>query len=398
MMNLRFFSLFGLSVLGLSFLLGNARPAQAAVTPGALVKGSGPSVYYVSEEGTRYAFPDLATYASWYADFSAVQLITDTELAQMRLGGLVTMRPGVRMVKIQTDPRVYAVARGGVLRWVQTEALAEALYGTRWNEEITDIPDAFFTNYRIDAPITDASVYVPANERAAITTIDLDRRARQPAPVSPLPPPTPPQPPTSTPPTPTPPPAPPAVTIEGQLDILSAGPYRPGDVVTILASVRRGFVDRISLSHGTGTALAQCATNPCRTDFTIPAARVTSTIPLRAVFSVGEGETRVATTATRELVVLPSQVSNDIQILRQAEVMYGASRVIRVEVGFNLEARVIRLMMDDTLLKECTATQTCESYETEVAPGGTVHTLYAIVTDRDYRSVYSPISTFRVVQ
>ncbi len=65
------------------------------------------------------------------------------------LGGNVTYRPGAKLVKIQTDPRVYAVDSNGTLRLMITPAIAEKYYGTNWNKKVEDIPDAFFTNYKI---------------------------------------------------------------------------------------------------------------------------------------------------------------------------------------------------------------------------------------------------------
>lgn len=403
MMNLRTLFL-GVGALSLALVLGNAPSTHAAtLTSGSLIKASGPAVYYFSENGTRYAFPDLSTYSSWYSDFSAVQTITDSELAQVPFGGLVTIRPGSRMVKIQTDPRVYAVARGGVLRWVQTEELARTLYGETWNRNVSDVPDAFFTNYRIQSEIVQSSDFSASSEQSAAATIDADVRARATittptAPVATSTPVTPVA--TTTPATPTSTPATPASTtaFDGRVDILSSGPYSPGDIVTVLGSVTRGFVDHISLSYGTSTALARCTTSPCRADLTIPNTRTTSTIPLRAVFSTGEGATLVTTTATKDLVILPNRISSEIRILRQSQVLYGASRVIRVELDPSLEARQIKLYMDDVMIKECTNTQSCESYENETSRGGTTHVLYAVVTDRDYRFVYSELSTFQVVQ
>jgi hypothetical protein len=403
MMNLRTL-LLGVGALSLALVLGHAPSVQAAtLTNGSLVKASGPAVYYFSENATRYAFPDLSTYNSWYPDFSAVQTITDSELAQIPFGGLVTIRPGSRMVKIQTDPRVYAVARGGVLRWVQTEELARALYGDAWNRNVSDVPDAFFTNYRIQNEIVQSTDFSASSEQSAAATIDADVRARTTvttptAPVATSTPVTPVT--TSTPTTPATPTSTPTSTVafDGRVDILSSGPYSPGAIVTVLGSVTRGYVDHISLSYGTSTALARCTTSPCRADLTVPNVRTTSTIPLRAVFSTGEGETLVSTTATKDLIILPNRISSEIRILRQSQVLYGASRVIRVELDSSLEARQIHLYMDEVLIKECTGTQSCESYENETSPGGTTHTLYAVVTDRDYRFVYSELSTFQVVQ
>lgn len=139
-----------------------------------LVKASGPAVYYSAENGKRYVFPNPKTYATWYGDFSGVQTITDGELAAMPLGGNVTYRPGVRMVKITTDPKVYAVDRGGALRWVTSEAVAAALYGPNWNTQIDDVSDALFVSYHQGVPISATADFNPATVRAAAATISSD--------------------------------------------------------------------------------------------------------------------------------------------------------------------------------------------------------------------------------
>jgi hypothetical protein len=126
---------------------------------GTLIKGpSLPAVYYCGANGKRYVFPNEHTFHTWFEDFSTVTTLTDAELAAIPLGGNVTYKPGVRMVKIQTDPKVYAIARGGLLRWVQTEAVAAALYGADWNRKIDDVSDAFFVNYTMGDPISEASL------------------------------------------------------------------------------------------------------------------------------------------------------------------------------------------------------------------------------------------------
>jgi hypothetical protein len=132
-----------------------APPANTTVhcTAGTLIKGSLSAVYYCGADGKRYVFVNEKVFLSWYADFSTVQIIPDQTLAQIVLGGNITYRPGVKLVKIMSDPKVYAVARGGVLRWVTTEALAKQLYGANWNKMIDYIPDAFFVDYKIGSPI-----------------------------------------------------------------------------------------------------------------------------------------------------------------------------------------------------------------------------------------------------
>lgn len=150
----------------------------AATTPGAVAAGTlvktaeSAAVYYVGADGKRHAFPNEKIYRSWYADFSSVQTISADVMASLPLGANVTYRPGVRMVKFQTLPKVYAIARGGELRWVQTEALATALYGTGWQTAIDDLSDAFVANYRFGADIATAADYSPSAATAETTTID----------------------------------------------------------------------------------------------------------------------------------------------------------------------------------------------------------------------------------
>ncbi|HTK05134.1 MAG TPA: hypothetical protein VL500_06110 [Candidatus Eisenbacteria bacterium] len=128
--------------------------STSACIDGLRIKGlSNPAVYYCGRDGKRHAFPNQKIHASWYADFNGVTTVSDATLASISLGASVTYRPGVRMLKIQTDPKVYAVAKGGELRWVQTEASAAALYGADWNMKIDDISDAFFTDYHVGDPV-----------------------------------------------------------------------------------------------------------------------------------------------------------------------------------------------------------------------------------------------------
>lgn len=155
--------------------------SRAAVTtafaPGDLIKGSGDTVYYFAEDGHRYVFPNAKTYFTWYVDFSTVKQIPDGLLSTMPLGrSNVTYRPGVKMVKITTDPKVYVVDRGGVLRHVSSESLAQTLYGLNWKNKIEDVPDPFFINYKVGTPIQTASDYSPSGVMTLTTTIAQDKQ------------------------------------------------------------------------------------------------------------------------------------------------------------------------------------------------------------------------------
>ncbi len=159
--------------IGLSALL--APLSASAAASGSLVKASLPAVYYVGADGKRYVFPNEKTYKTWYSDFSQVQVITDAELAAMAIGGNVTYKPGVKMVKITTDPKVYAVDAHGTLRWVTSEAVAVTLYGASWNQMIEDVPDAFFTNYTIGSDVASASAFSPSGVSTAAASINVDK-------------------------------------------------------------------------------------------------------------------------------------------------------------------------------------------------------------------------------
>ena len=133
------------------------------------------TIYYVTAEGNRYVFPNGKAYKTWFIDFTDAVTISEEELMAMPLAGNVRYRPGVLMVKIQTDPKVYAVTQNGVLRWIKTEQLAKKFYGENWNILVDDIPDSFFTNYTIGEEIDDESDYDADEEINNTDTIEGNR-------------------------------------------------------------------------------------------------------------------------------------------------------------------------------------------------------------------------------
>ncbi|MFH1430151.1 MAG: hypothetical protein ABIG71_01340 [Candidatus Uhrbacteria bacterium] len=161
--------------MGLSLLVAPLAASAADLTAGTLIKGSLPAVYYYAADGKRYVFPNEKTYKTWYADFSTVTTVTDAELAAVTIGGNATYKPGVQMVKITTDPKVYAVDAGGALRHVATEAVASALYGAGWAASVHDVPDAFFVNYTIGSAVNAAADFDKAAASAAATSIGVDK-------------------------------------------------------------------------------------------------------------------------------------------------------------------------------------------------------------------------------
>jgi len=130
------------------------------------------AVYYYGADCKRHAFSNSRVYFSWYNDFTNISIVSQSILASMQLGKNVTYRPGVKMIKFTTDNKVYAVSKGGTLRWVKTEAVAIALYGSTWNKNIDDVSDAFYTNYVFGTDINDVSDFNVLAEKNGVTVID----------------------------------------------------------------------------------------------------------------------------------------------------------------------------------------------------------------------------------
>ena len=120
----------------------------------------------------RHAFSNDKVYFSWYPNFNSVTVVSANTLANMTLGSNVTYRPGVKLVKFTTVSKTYAVAHGGVLRWITTENLAGYFYGANWNTRVDDISDAFYTNYAFGSDINSNGDYNPQTEMNNAQTID----------------------------------------------------------------------------------------------------------------------------------------------------------------------------------------------------------------------------------
>lgn len=141
--------------MGISAVL----PAAAAYTPtdGDLIKtATYPAVYYVSG-GKKYLFVNRATFGTWRADFSGLKVVSQADFDSVNLGGNVTARPGVNLVKFDNSDNVYAVTPGAVL--VKVEAAAKtALYGSA---APIVIQSSFEANYTKSADVLTATSKYP---------------------------------------------------------------------------------------------------------------------------------------------------------------------------------------------------------------------------------------------
>ncbi len=142
-------------------------PANKVIDPNDPCK----AVYFVGSDGKRHAFPNEHVFYTWYTNFGGVIELNSTELAGITLGANVTYRPGVRLVKFPSINKVYVVTRGGILRWVKTEAAAIVLYGTDWSKKVDDVSEAFYANYKFGADIDTGTEINIAAETAGTSNV-----------------------------------------------------------------------------------------------------------------------------------------------------------------------------------------------------------------------------------
>lgn len=363
-----------LSILGfLSFPLLTF--AATTPAPNTLIKGSGSAVYYLATDSKRYVFPTEQTYFTWYDNFDNVVTISDTELATLPLGANVTYRPGTRMVKIESDPKVYAVAQNGSLRWVETEALAESLYGPNWATHIDDIPVGFFTSYILGTSIVSEQDYNPTEMKNAFLTIQDDLGIVTPEPA-----------PEPVPPLPTPEPTVHGVLTASATSVASGGVIDVSTVADPSASIKDVYIYLDDAEEG------YCQYSPCGASFVIPPGK--TAYVLRAEFTWITGET---VTQTLPITITAAGGNGVTLNITNPEVKPNGTREAIVLVDSSIVASVIQLFLDDNLVQNCDQTQECRYSTQESGQVGDVYTLYARVQNQGGAVVFSDTKTIAVV-
>lgn len=133
-----------------------------SVRVGDVIRTEGsPTIYYIDTDGTRRPFVDAQTFFSYGYSFADVTLVTGATLPKLAVGLPMLPKPGVVLVKIQSDPRVYWLEQSeGVttLRWVASEDVATGMFGTVWSTFVIDLPPTLFARFTqgnaITTPIT----------------------------------------------------------------------------------------------------------------------------------------------------------------------------------------------------------------------------------------------------
>jgi hypothetical protein len=132
--------------------------AFVVVQNGDRIKSPDTTAVYWYLNDTRNVFPDPVSYDSWFVDFNDVVTVPAEQLSDIPLGKIVPIRAGTYMVKITSDPKVYAVEPFGALRWVPTESRAIALYGAQWATRVRDVDVSLFASYTVGAGLNATDV------------------------------------------------------------------------------------------------------------------------------------------------------------------------------------------------------------------------------------------------
>lgn len=156
----------------LAFLLApqhaSAQVAQGLVA-GDLVKTAGSSaVYEIGSDESRLVFQMQSVYESWYGkNFSAVKVVPLETLASLPVRRVKSFKTG-SVVKSPSLPTVYLVTADLELTAIPTEEEFLAL-GKQFSE-VRDIPDGFFTSYKIVGTLPASPVETPTTTPPVDTT------------------------------------------------------------------------------------------------------------------------------------------------------------------------------------------------------------------------------------
>lgn len=131
------------------------------------------TVYYVTSDFKRRPFWNSTTFFTWASSFKDVIWVTDATLPTLPMDIPMLPKPGVVLVKIQSDSKTYEVESApdgvGVLRWLPNEEIAKARYGARWADYVIDLEPTLFTRYHVGSAQTD----VTAQDMSTMKTRDV---------------------------------------------------------------------------------------------------------------------------------------------------------------------------------------------------------------------------------
>lgn len=166
----------GLIVVALFFYVLGV-DAASTLPPNTLFKFKGTKVvYYVAGDAVAYPFPNEQVFLSWYPSFAKVKTYDRKDVLNTLSKTYVTIKPGARVVKFGSDPKLYAVTKGARLNWITNEKTVVELYGSSWRSYYVNLPASTISQYSISDRIEKSNQYSRSTQRSYNTiTQELNR-------------------------------------------------------------------------------------------------------------------------------------------------------------------------------------------------------------------------------
>lgn len=167
--DLRFERLRAVSSVGIQKNNGLDSGYSIKLVSGSLIRGETLDwVYWYAHNGQRYAFPNFDVLQSWFPSFDEKQIlkITDRQMASIALAGNMLYRPGSRLIKISSDPKIYVIGQNGLLHWIHPEAVIREIYGFNWKSKLATVKDVYFVDYSMGRDISNAADFNPDYEQS----------------------------------------------------------------------------------------------------------------------------------------------------------------------------------------------------------------------------------------
>ncbi len=147
---------------------------------GSLITSDNKRYFWYGSDRKRYVFPTAGTFNSWYPAGEPIKVyeISDSQLSSIPIGGNVTYKPGVKLIKLPDYPKIFAIEKKSIVRVFENNEIIAKLYGGSWRDFYLDIiPEGYFTNYVLGSPITSANDYnVEKQINSCKTVEDLIRK------------------------------------------------------------------------------------------------------------------------------------------------------------------------------------------------------------------------------
>ena len=111
------------------------------------------TIFYIDEYGVRHPFLDDVTFFSWFETYEDVEVIEITEMITYQFGSPMIPKPDTVLVKSKNSPNVYLLLHNPddpmrpYIRWIESEEVANAIYGNQWSEYVVDVPNKVMAQF-----------------------------------------------------------------------------------------------------------------------------------------------------------------------------------------------------------------------------------------------------------